>query len=168
MDEESRKVFSDFVTDSRPEDQVKQFIDILRKPPYEIDITEDQEDSRTKYFGATKDGKSIFVLAHKSTTKDGWWGIGRSLVERVKKASENPRHNLSGWGAALIDSEPYRGYWINGEDFLELCDIGLISPNRNGLYEIHGITLRSQVDPAPCFSTIHKFLTLCGLTIEGR
>ena len=48
---------SDFVTDSGPEDQVKQFIEILRKPPYEIDITEDEEDSRTKYFVATKNGK---------------------------------------------------------------------------------------------------------------
>ena len=71
MDEESRKIFSDFVTDSRSEDQVKQFIEILRKPPYEIDITEDKEDSRTKYFVATSNGKSIFVLPHKSTTKDG-------------------------------------------------------------------------------------------------
>lgn len=135
-------------------DQFKEFLD-------EAGV-EVRTSSQGKYFRATKDGIALVILAHEST-KVGWWGILKSHVDELEKDAEKPEYNLNGWGAVLLHKGPRMGYWIKGENVLELIRLGLVSLSGQGQYLFADKVLEKKSGLASYFFSVKGFLKLSGL-----
>lgn len=157
MNEETKKVLDELIG---PPDLIEQFVVLLKDK--EINVEQREHDKRAKYFLATNTDRKVLVLAHESS-KDGWWGVGGDLVRRARNGAEDPTFSLTGWGAALIDEKPNRGYWVSGEAILELSEIGLVRLDLQEKYHFNRKVLQAQTELAPSFSSIEKFLQLSGL-----
>lgn len=156
MIEETKKILEELIA---PPDLIQQFVALLKEKKIGV---EQRDDRRAKYFLATNTDKKILVLAHESS-KDGWWGIGGDLIGRVRKLEEERKFDLTGWGAALIDEKPDRGYWLTGDAILELNEIGLVRLDSQGKYHFNRNVLQAQTELVNAFSSIERFLLLTGL-----
>ena len=157
MNEEIRSILEGLIG---PPSLTEQFITLLKEKG--LDIKQSPEHDRAKYFFVANTDKKVIILAHESS-KDGWWGIGGSLNASAMKDAGKPEISLTGWGAALIDKKPDRGYWVSGEAILELSEIGLIRLDSQSKYHFNRNVLQEQTDLAPTFSNIETFLQLSGL-----
>lgn len=92
-------------------------------------------DSRQKWFRAACGARAIVILAHESD-HDGWLRIQKKNAEQAKSEALKDEHALIGWGAALLDKDARRGYWIKGDNLFELEMLYATKPNKKGLYEI--------------------------------
>ena len=157
MNEETRSILDELIG---PPSLTEQFVTLLKEEG--LDIKQSREHDRAKYFFVTNMDNKVIVLAHESS-KDGWWGIGGNLIACAMEDAAKPEISLTGWGAALIDKKPDRGYWVSGEAILELSEIGLIRLDSQSKYHFNCNVLQAQAELAPTFSTIETFLRLSGL-----
>lgn len=156
MDEETRKVIDDLVGSVRPKDLVDQFRSLLADVGVEVKLGH-----RGKYFKASREGKSIFVLAHESSSQ-GFWGVLRTHVEELEKTAAD--YGLTSWGAVLLDASPKRGFWIKGSDIDRLFGDGVLQfSENNGQYLFVDKELRRIPSLAPYFIGIQEFLETSGL-----
>ncbi|ALA57682.1 hypothetical protein [Nitrospira moscoviensis] len=158
MDDQTRKSISEILGSSKPRDLVEEFKEHLQEAGIEI-----REFRQGKYCAALKDGKTTFLLAHGSTTLDGWWGIPEEHVKILETDSEGA--GISSWGAVLLHKASHRGYWISSEHLLELIDIIPLRPDRQGKYHLTSDLLDKQSMLAPPFFSIKKFLDLTGMGV---
>jgi hypothetical protein len=156
MDEEARKILSEIMGSPKPRDLVEEFKSYLRDSGVVI-----KEFHQGKYFAATKRGATTFLLAHESTTMDGWWGIPEEHVKMLE--SESEKVGISNWGAVLVHKASRRGYWISSDHLLELIDIIPLRPDKQAKYHLTSDLLDSQAELAPPFFSIAKFLDLTGM-----
>lgn len=158
MDDETRKTLSEIMGSSKPRDLVEEFKSHLREAGIEI-----KEFHQAKYCAALKHGKTTFLLAHGSTTPDGWWGIPEEHVKSLE--SESEKAGISSWGAVLLHKAPRRGYWLSSEHLLEIIDIIPLRADTQGKYHLTSDLLDSQSELAPPFFSIQKFLDLARIGV---
>lgn len=135
---------------------VRQFTKALGEAGVEI-----QDSPTAKYFVAGRGDVSVIVLAHEST-KDGWWGILKHIIDRII-GLEKVKTREVGWGAALLDKDYKRGYWIMGENIFELKTLCLVSLGKKGQYHFKHENLRKKPGMARYFYSIEEFLSVSGL-----
>lgn len=156
MDDATRKTIGDFLTAAQPTDLVNQFKALLLKVGVAI-----KSGQRGKYFLAQREGRSVFLLAHESSSQ-GFWGVLRVHVEELEKTAAG--HGLTGWGAVLLDASPKRGFWVKGSDIDRLFDDGVVQfSESNGQYLFLDKELRRVPDRAGYFIGIQDFLESSGL-----
>ena len=136
---------------------VDQFRKFLEEAGVEI-----RTSAQGKYFRATKAGVSLVILAHEST-EVGWWGILKSHIDELEKEAGKPENNLKGWGSVLLHKGSSRGYWIKGENILELIRHSLVSLTGQGQYLFSDKVLEKRPVLAPYFFSVKGFLKLSGL-----
>jgi hypothetical protein len=158
MDDETRKLLDGIIgarTAKKSEVLVCEFKRALNGAGVEI-----KEDPQAKYFAAGMDGVEVLVLAHESA-EVGWWGITEDIVKRVLEANAR-REKAITWGAALIDKSHSRGFWIRGENILQLKALGLVKLGKVQYHFKHD-DLERRPGRAPYFWTIAQFLAHSGL-----
>lgn len=141
---------------------VEPFMQLLRDAGVEVRPT---FDSREKWFRATCGARAIVILAHESN-RDEWWGIQKKDAEQLKSEALKDEHGLIGWGAALLDKDARRGYWIKGDNLFELERLLAIKPNKKGLYEIKATKIQLHPHLAVFFSSTKKFVAVSELKSE--
>ena len=119
MDDATRRTLDDILAAARPANLVDQFKSLL----LEVEVTI-KSGHRGKYFLAQREGRSIFILAHESSSQ-GFWGVLRTHVSELEKTTAD--HGLTGWGAVLLDASAKRGFWIKGSVSID-C-VGKVSSN---------------------------------------
>lgn len=163
MEENLRRVFEELKSASGPANLVEEFQDLLRAEGVEVEGT-----TGAKYFAAMKEGRTIIVLAHESTDQ-GFWGIRRKVVERCQGVAHEKKGELQGWGAALLDGSPQRGFWVEGDTIRQLYEAGVIQySSSNDQYLFVAKELRKVPDRALYFIGIGEFLERSGLVEPER
>lgn len=160
MDEVTRNALSEIFQSGKTMDLVSGFKRYLGEAGVEI-----REFPRAKYFVAIKDAKEMFMLAHESNPKDGWWGVPKEHVEMRKneQLEGSEKLQVKDWGVVLLHKDCRRGYWISSENFLELIDIVPLSPDTQGKYHLTNHLLDDQSELVFPFHGIDRFLKLSGL-----
>ncbi len=105
-----------------------------------------------KYFVGRKKN-AVVILPHESTKID-WWGVKKQIIDRIinKKIL---------WGIALLDGG-CRGFWIPGENFLELTKLKIVTLGKTNRYHFYKSTLEKS-DLVIGFFTVTKFIKISGL-----
>jgi hypothetical protein len=156
MDDVTRKTIGDLLGAARPADLVDKFKSLLREAGVDI-----KSGARGKYFLAKRGERSVFLLAHESSSQ-GFWGVLRAHVEELEKTSAD--HGLTGWGAVLLDASPKRGFWVKGPDIDRLFEDGIVQfSESNGQYLFLDRELRRVRDRVGWFIGIQDFLETSGL-----
>src|SRR5207253_10303619 len=106
-------------------------------------------------------GIPVIVIVHEST-EIGWWSILKDIIDRVTDI-EIVKTNKVGWGAALLDKDYKRGYWISGENIFALKTLCLVSLGKEAQYHFKHENLRKKPGLAPYFYSIEEFLSVSGL-----
>ena len=141
---------------SSDKDPVRKFKRALVEAGVEI-----KEYPPAKYFAAGMGGDPMILLAHEST-EVGWWGILKDIIDRVIGLETVKTHKV-GWGAALLDKDYKRGYWISGENIFALKTLCLVSLGKEAQYHFKHENLRKKPGLAPYFYSIEEFLSVSGL-----
>jgi hypothetical protein len=105
-----------------------------------------------KYFVGRKKN-AVVILPHESTKID-WWGVKKQIIDRIinKKIL---------WGIALLDGD-CRGFWIPGENFLELTKLKIVTLGKTNHYHFNKSTFEKS-DLVIGFFTVTKFIKISGL-----
>ena len=156
MDDKTRKTIGDILATARPKDLVDQFKILLTEVGVAI-----KPEQRGKYFLASKERQTIFLLAHESSSQ-GFWGVLRTHVEELQKTAAD--HGLTGWGAVLLDGSSKRGFWVEGSNIDRLFGDGVLQfSENNGQYLFLDKELQKIPGFARYFIGIQDFLESSGL-----
>ena len=142
-------VCREFPDKKAPHKLVEKFIESLRKERVEV---ERPTNFAAKYFVGGKKN-TVAILAHESTKTD-WWGVSKQIIDRIidKKIL---------WGIALLDGG-CRGFWIPGENFLELTKLKIVTLGKTNQYHFNKSTFEKS-DLVIGFFTVTKFIKISGL-----
>jgi hypothetical protein len=156
MDDEARKTLNNIIGTHSSIDLVDQFKKLLVGAGVAL-----KTPHKGKYFLASREGRTVFLLAHESSSQ-GFWGVLRTHVEELQKTTTD--QGLTGWGAVLLDASPKRGFWVKGSDIDRLYEKGVLQFSKNnGQYLFLGKELRKIPGLSHYFIGIQDFLESSGL-----
>jgi len=129
---------------------VEKFIESLREEKVEV---ERPTNLAAKYFVGRKKN-AVVILPHESTKVDRW-GVKKQVIDRIinKKIL---------WGIALLDGG-CRGFWIPGENFLELTKLKIVTLGKTNQYHYFNKSTLEKSDLVIGFFTVTKFIKISGL-----
>jgi hypothetical protein len=142
-------VCREFPDKKAPHKLVEKFIESLQEEKVEV---ERPTNLAVKNFVCRKKN-TVAILAHESTKMDRW-GVSKQIIDRIidKKIL---------WGIALLDGG-CRGFWIPGENFLELTKLKIVTLGKTNQYHFNKSTLEKS-DLVIGFFTVTKFIKISGL-----
>jgi hypothetical protein len=142
-------VCREFPDKKAPHKLVEKFLKSLQEKEVMVERT---TNLAAKYFVGRKKN-AVAILAHESTKTD-WWGVKKQIIDRIinKKIL---------WGIALLDGG-CRGFWIPGENFLELTKLKIVTLGKTNQYHFNKSTFEKS-DLVIGFFTVTKFIKISGL-----
>ena len=142
-------VCREFPDKKAPHKLVEKFIESLQEKEVMVERT---TNLAAKYFVGRKKN-AVVILPHESTKID-WWGVKKQIIDRIinKKIL---------WGIALLDGG-CRGFWIPGENFLELTKLKIVALGKTNQYHFNKSTFEKS-DLVIGFFTVTKFIKISGL-----
>ena len=142
-------VCREFPDKKAPHKLVEKFLKSLQEKEVMVERT---TNLAAKYFVGRKKN-AVVILPHESTKID-WWGVKKQIIDRIinKKIL---------WGIALLDGG-CRGFWIPGENFLELTKLKIVTLGKTNQYHFNKSTFEKS-DLVIGFFTVTKFIKISGL-----